>query len=238
MESVLSDIDLSVTLDQETYRKQRDMYQEALQALGHPVFVEKRPVVMVFEGWDAAGKGGAIRHAMAPIDPRGYVVHPIGPPEGEDARRHYLYRFWRRLPEAGRVAVFDRSWYGRVLVERVEGFASEQEWRHAYREIREFELQLTDFGTVLFKFWLHLSPEEQLRRFRSREADPRKQWKLTDEDWRNREKWAQYLRAADEMIFETNTPHAPWTIVEADCKRWARVKILRTIVEHLNEVFC
>ena len=234
MKPHLADIDLSVSLDAKLYREERNRYQRELEALGRPVFIEKRSVVIVFEGWDAAGKGGAIRNAMAPVDPRGFIVHPIGPPEGEDARRHYLYRFWRRLPEAGRVAVFDRSWYGRVLVERVEGFATETEWRRAYREIREFEQQMHDSGAVLFKFWMHLSPEEQLRRFRSRESDPRKQWKLTQEDWRNRDKWDAYLEAVEEMIDETHTDDAPWTIIEGDCKRWARVKVLRTLVEHLN----
>lgn len=233
----LSDVDLSVELGRVAYQRKRSKYQKALQALGRPVFENKRPVVIVFEGWDAAGKGGAIRNAMAPLDPRGYRVHPIGPPEGEDARRHYLYRFWRRLPEAGQVAVFDRSWYGRVLVERVEGFATEEEWRRAYQEIREFEQQMVDFGTILFKFWMHLSPEEQLRRFKAREQDARKQWKLTDEDWRNREKWDAYLEALTEMIDETHTPYAPWTIIEGDSKQWARIKVLRTLVTGLQATF-
>lgn len=229
-----SDIDLSVSLSRIAYRRKRAKYRHALQALGRPVFENKRSVVVVFEGWDAAGKGGAIRNAMAPLDPRGYVVHPIGPPEGEDARRHYLYRFWRRLPEAGRVAVFDRSWYGRVLVERVEGFASEQEWRRAYREIREFEQQMIDFGTILIKFWLHVSPEEQLRRFQARERDPRKQWKLTDEDWRNREKWDAYMEAVNEMIQETHSDSAPWSIIEGNSKEWARIKVLKTMVDQIG----
>lgn len=237
MKPRLSEIDLSVSLGRAAYERKREKCRHALQALGRPVFENKRPVVIVFEGWDAAGKGGAIRNAMAPLDPRGYRVHPIGPPEGEDARRHYLYRFWRRLPEAGQVAVFDRSWYGRVLVERVEGFAAEDEWRRAYQEIREFEQQMLDYGTVLFKFWMHLSPEEQLRRFEARETDPRKEWKLTEEDWRNREKWDAYLLALEDMIDETHTAQAPWTIIEGDCKRWARVKVLQTLVMHLEDAF-
>ncbi len=237
MKPSLGDIDLSVSLGRAAYKRKRKKYHHALQALGRPVFEKNRPVVIVFEGWDAAGKGGAIRTAMSPLDPRGYRVHPIGPPEGEDASRHYLYRFWRRLPEAGQVAVFDRSWYGRVLVERVEGFASENEWRRSYQEIREFEQQMVDFGTVLFKFWMHLSPEEQLRRFKSRETDARKQWKLTDEDWRNREKWDAYSEALQEMIDETHTDAAPWTIVEGDCKQWARVKVLQTLVTRLESAF-
>jgi len=229
--------DLSQSLEKDAYRDQLTHYQRVLQAFGYPALLERRPIVLVFEGWDAAGKGGAIRRLTAPLDPRAYVVHPIGPPEGEDARRHYLHRFWRRLPEAGRVAIFDRSWYGRVLVERVEEFATKREWKRAYREIRDFEQQLADFGTVIFKFWMHVSREEQLRRFREREQDPRKRWKLTDEDWRNRERWGEYRAAVDDMLAKTHTRAAPWTVIAGDDKRHARVSVLRTIVERLGEAF-
>ncbi|NNF59120.1 MAG: hypothetical protein HKN04_12870 [Rhodothermaceae bacterium] len=230
----LAKTNLKRTLDARRYQKAMVRYRRALQALGYPIHLERRPVVLVFEGWDAAGKGGAIRHVTAPLDPRAYIVHPIGPPEGEDARRHYLYRFWRRLPEAGRLAVFDRSWYGRVLVERVEGFASEDEWRRAYGEIRAFEEQLVAYGTLIFKFWLHLSPEEQLRRFKARERTPSKRWKLTDEDWRNRKQWDAYHDAVEEMLAETHSARAPWTVVAGDDKRYARVQVLRTLAKGLR----
>ena len=231
----LDQVDLTQSLDKEAYREQLAHYQRALQALGYPAYLERRPVVLVFEGWDAAGKGGAIRRVTAPLDPRAYVVHPIGPPEGEDARRHYLHRFWRRLPEAGRLAIFDRSWYGRVLVERVEKFAKKKEWKRAYEEIHDFEQQLVDYGTVILKFWMHVSPDEQLRRFREREQDPRKRWKLTDEDWRNRKRRDDYHEAVEEMLDKTHTREAPWTVVAGDDKRFARVEVLKTVVEGLSD---
>lgn len=233
----LDAVDLDQSLDKDEYRDQLILYQRALQALGYPAYLERRPVVLVFEGWDAAGKGGAIRRVTAPLDPRAYVVHPIGPPEGEDARRHYLHRFWRRLPEAGRLAIFDRSWYGRVLVERVEGFAQRGEWKRAYDEICDFEQQLVAYGTVILKFWMHVSSDEQLRRFREREADPRKRWKLTDEDWRNRERRDDYHAAVEMMLQRTHTREAPWNVIAGDDKRFARVEVLKTIVEGLSDAF-
>ena len=168
------------------------------------------------------------------IDPRGYVVYPISAPQGEDKTRHYLYRFWRRLPERGQIAIFDRSWYGRVLVERVEGFAANPKWKRAYKEINSFERQLRDFGAILAKFWIHISRDEQLRRFEEREAIGYKAWKLTDEDWRNRGKWSAYEEAVDEMLLKTSTRTAPWTLVEGNDKYWARVKILSYLVEVLS----
>jgi polyphosphate kinase 2 (PPK2 family) len=233
----LDAVDLDQSLDKDEYRDQLILYQRALQALGYPAYLERRPVVLVFEGWDAAGKGGAIRRVTAPLDPRAYVVHPVGPPEGEDARRHYLHRFWRRLPEAGRLAIFDRSWYGRVLVERVEGFAQRGEWKRAYDEICDFEQQLVAYGTVILKFWMHVSSDEQLRRFREREADPRKRWKLTDEDWRNRERRDDYHAAVEMMLQRTHTREAPWNVIAGDDKRFARVEVLKTIVEGLSDAF-
>jgi len=183
---MLETIDLTRRLDRESYVREVSRRQIQLRELGYQVYLQKRPVVLVFEGWDAAGKGGAIKRATEKLDPRGYVVYPISAPHGEDKTRHYLYRFWRRLPEKGQIAIFDRSWYGRVLVERVEGFASESEWKRAYKEINSFERQLRDFGTVVIKFWVHISREEQLRRFEERKSLGYKSWKLTDEDWRNR----------------------------------------------------
>jgi polyphosphate kinase 2 (PPK2 family) len=233
--SVLSQVNLDLTLSQEDYVEQLVHNQIALSQLGYQVYVQKRPVVIVFEGWDAAGKGGAIKRLTERLDPRGYVVYPIAAPAGEDKTHHYMYRFWRRLPERGQIAVFDRSWYGRVMVERAEGFCSEAEWLRAYREINQFERQLVDFGTILFKFWLHLSRDEQLRRFEQRAATPYKAWKLTDEDWRNRAKWDLYEAAVEEMLLRTSTLTAPWTIVEGNDKYWARVKVLHTIVEGLSK---
>lgn len=232
--SILRRVDLSRKLDPRTYSRKLDKLQAKLRLLGFQVYLQKRPVVVVFEGWDAAGKGGTIQRITEKLDPRSYVVHAIAAPTGDDKAHHYLYRFWRRLPPRGQIAIFDRSWYGRVLVERVEGFARPEEWQRAYAEINEFERQLVEFGTIVVKFWMHLSPEEQLRRFEERQSIPYKAWKLTEEDWRNREKWPQYEAAADEMLLRTSTPAAPWTIVEAEDKRFARIKALRTLVRRLE----
>jgi polyphosphate kinase 2 (PPK2 family) len=231
---MLNTIDLTLDLDRDTYEKELVKYQVALFALAYQVYVQQRPVVMVFEGWDAAGKGGAIRRLTEKIDPRGFTVYPIGAPTGEDASHHYLYRFWRRLPENGQIAIFDRSWYGRVLVERVEGYAQEDEWRRAYREINQFERQLADADTIILKFWLHISPEEQLRRFEERAADPLRAWKLTADDWRNRDKWDLYAAAVNDMLLKTSTLTARWTVVEGNSKLYARVKVVRTVVEQLS----
>ena len=232
---MLSSIDLSLTLDQNDYKKLLVKYQVALFRLAYQVYLQQRPVAIVFEGWDAAGKGGAIHRVTEKIDPRGYVVYSIAAPKGDDATHHYLWRFWKRLPETGQIAIFDRSWYGRVLVERIEGFCTEMEWKRAYREINQFERQLADFGTILFKFWIHISSEEQLRRFQSRAGDKLRSWKLTDEDWRNREKWSLYEDAVNEMLLKTSTLTAPWTVVEGDSKPYARIRVLTTLVDNLSE---
>ena len=231
---MLDTIDLSLSLDVKLYRKELIKYQVAMHSLGYQAYIQQRPVVIVYEGWDAAGKGGNIKRVTQRLDPRGYVVHSIAAPKGDDATRHYLYRFWWRLPEAGQIALFDRSWYGRVLVERVEGYATEAEWKRAYREINHFERQLVDFGTIIFKFWLHIDQEEQLRRFEERSQDQIKKWKLTDEDWRNRQKWAQYSEAVNDMLVKTSTSIAPWTVVEGNNKEYARIKVLRVLVEQLS----
>jgi polyphosphate kinase 2 (PPK2 family) len=232
---ILRRADLSLRLDEKHYDEELAPLQAKLHLLGHQVYLQKRPVVLVFEGWDAAGKGGTIRRITQQLDPRSYVVHSIAAPTSDEKAHHYLYRFWNRLPPQGEIAIFDRSWYGRVLVERVEGFARPDEWQRAFAEIAEFERQLLDFGSVLCKFWMHISPEEQLRRFEDRQQDPYKSWKLTDEDWRNREKWPQYEHAADELLLRTSTPAAPWTLVEAEDKRFGRIKVLRTVVQRLEE---
>lgn len=231
---MLGTVDTSLTMEPEAYERSLIKYQVALYKLAYQIYVQQRPVIMVFEGWDAAGKGGAIRRVTEKIDPRGFVVYPIAAPKGDDATHHYLWRFWRRLPETGQVAIFDRSWYGRVMVERIEGFCSEQDWKRAYREINSFERQLVDFGTILFKFWLHIDKDEQLRRFESRSGDRIRSWKLTDEDWRNREKWDLYQEAVNEMLLKTSTISAPWTVVEGNSKMYARIKILKTIVDKLS----
>ncbi len=232
---MLDTVDLSKSIiDKQNYKKELIKHQVALFTLGYQVYVQKRPVIMVYEGWDAAGKGGNIKRVTERLDPRGYVVHPIAAPKGEDATRHYLYRFWRRLPESGQIAIFDRSWYGRVLVERVEGFCNEEDWKRAYREINQFERQLADFGMIIFKFWIHISNEEQLSRFEARKDDQLKNWKLTDEDWRNREKWDRYENAVNEMLLRTSTHTAPWTVVEGDSKWYARVRVLKTLVDRLS----
>lgn len=231
---ILHGIDLALKIDDKKYERKLARLQAKLHLLGFQVYLQQRPVILVFEGWDAAGKGGVIQRITEKIDPRSYVVHSIAAPSGEDKLHHYLYRFWRRLPPRGSIAIFDRSWYGRVLVERVEGFARPEEWQRAYAEINEFERQLIEFGTIVCKFWLQISPEEQLRRFEERQNIPYKSWKLTREDWRNREKWSVYEQAAEEMLLRTSTPTAPWTIVEAEDKRFARIKALRTVVQRLE----
>ena len=231
---MLETMDLTRTLDRESYVREMTRRQIQLRELGYQVYQQKRPVIIVFEGWDAAGKGGAIKRITEKLDPRGYVVYPISAPQGEDRTRHYLYRFWRRLPERGQIAIFDRSWYGRVLVERVEGFASEAEWKRAYKEINSFERQLRDFATIVAKFWIHISREEQLRRFEERKAIGYKEWKLTEEDWRNREKWASYEEAVEQLLVKTSTTAAPWTLIEGNDKYWARTKVLARLVKILS----
>lgn len=232
---MLEKLNLKVKLSRAEYERELDHLQNKLHLLGHQVYMQKIPVVMVFEGWDAAGKGGAIKRLTEKLDPRGYVVHPIAAPQGDDKELHYLYRFWRRLPEAGQIALFDRSWYGRVMVERVEGFCSQEAWQRAYSEINQFEKQLLDFGTIIFKFWVHISQAEQLRRFKEREESGYKSWKLTDEDWRNRGKWEDYENAVEDMLLKTSTHNAPWTIVEGNDKLYARIKVLKTVVEKLEK---
>jgi polyphosphate kinase 2 (PPK2 family) len=232
---MLETLDLTRRLDRASYVREVTRRQVQLRELGYQVYLQKRPVVIAFEGWDAAGKGGAIKRITEKLDPRGYIVYPISAPEGEDKTRHYLYRFWRRLPERGQIAIFDRSWYGRVLVERVEGFASEAEWKRGYKEINSFERQLRDFGTILLKFWIHISREEQLRRFEERKAIGYKSWKLTEEDLRNREKWSAYEEAVEQMLVKTSTATAPWTLVEGNDKYWARTQVLAKLVKVLSD---
>lgn len=192
------------------------------------------PLLVLFEGWDAAGKGGAIKRLVAPLDPRHVRVAQFAAPSADEKRHHFLHRFWPALPGWGGMAVLDRSWYGRVLVERVEGHASREEWARAYEEIVAFERMLTDEGTILVKFWLHISPEEQLKRFEQRAADPLKSWKLTPEDWKNREKRPEYEVAVEEMLDLTHRRQAPWRLVAAESKRYARVEVVRIVTEEIE----
>ena len=233
--TILDRIDLGLSLDRTLYDQELPQLQQRLLNLEYRLYKARIPAVVVYEGWDAAGKGGNIRRLTGGLDPRGYEVIPIAAPSPQELAHHYLWRFWKRLPKAGHIAIFDRSWYGRVLVERVEGLCTEAEWKRAYQEINEFERQLAEFGTVIVKFWLHIDREEQLRRFQDRQNTPTKQWKITPEDWRNRDKWLQYERCVVEMLERTSTSYAPWTILEANCKLHARIKALRTFADAVQK---
>lgn len=232
----LSDLDLSLKLSRKEEAERIEAAQTQLVelrlTLGGLLGETPRigpPVCVLFEGWDASGKGGAIRHLVARLDPRHVRVAQFGAPTYDEKRHHFLLRFGPALPGWGGMAILDRSWYGRVLVERVEGFATNEQWRRAYDEITGFERTLVMEGMIVVKFWLHISPEEQLRRFERRKHDPLKAWKLVDEDWRNRARWDDYDAAVEEMLERTDHPHAPWHLVEAESKRWARVKVLETV---------
>ena len=226
--TILSSLDMSQAVSKKAFAADLEKYQGRLNLLQRKAEQKGVSTILVFEGLDAAGKGGAIRRVTGALDARSYQVIPIAAPTDEERAHHYLWRFWRHLSRAGRLTIFDRSWYGRVLVERVEGFATEREWRRAYSEIDEFEEQLVDHGIVLMKYWVHISQDEQLRRFKEREKARYKQWKLTDEDWRNRAKWADYERAVNDMVERTSTRLAPWTLVEGNDKYFARLKVLKT----------
>ena len=232
---VLSGVDLTKSLDRKEYEKRIRKAQKRLELLHSELYRLRIPVVIGFEGWDAAGKGGAIRRLTSHLDPRGYRVNPTAAPNDEERLHHYLWRFWKRMPKAGHIAVFDRTWYGRVMVERIEGFCTEEEWRRAYRELNEMEAHMAGFGAVVLKFWLHIDKEEQEKRFRERMEDPDKQWKITEEDWRNRDKWEQYEEAVNEMLIRTSTMYAPWIVVEGNSKYYARVKVLETVADALEE---
>jgi polyphosphate:AMP phosphotransferase len=232
--TVLDKVDLSLALDGEKYKRKLDRYQNRLQELGWLAYQQKRSVVAVFEGWDAAGKGSAIRRVTQAMDPRLYRLLQFAAPTDEERAQHYLWRFWRQMQRDGRCTFFDRSWYGRVLVERVEQLATRPQWQRAYSEINQFEQQLVNHGCIVLKFWLHISPDEQERRFRAREQEPRKRYKLTEEDWRNRAKWPEYEIAVDQMVGHTSTTHAPWTLVSGNDKKNARVEILKTFCKTMS----
>lgn len=216
------------------YTKRLGALQKELLRIQQTYWHERRRAVLVFEGWDAAGKGGAIRRATELLDPRGVHVWPIGAPGPAEQGRHYLWRFWQKLPEPGTFAIFDRSWYGRVLVERVQSFASREEWQRAYGEINEFERLLSDDGVRIVKLFLHITPDEQLERFRERLTNPYKRWKLTEEDLRNRAQWQDSVDAAEEMFERTSTDPAPWHLVPANSKWHARVRVLEIVTQELK----
>ena len=228
-------IDHSLALTLEEYKTERKRLQDRLFRLENIMFQRRVPLILMYEGWDAAGKGGNIKRVAQALDARAYTIFPSPAPTKPELAHPFLWRYWTRLPKAGHVGMYDRSWYGRVLVERVEGFATPAEWSRAYDEINEFEHDLVDWGAILLKFWVDVSPEEQLRRFQDREDDPAKQWKITEDDWRNREKYPQYKAAIDDMFRLTSTTFAPWVVLESDDKRYARIKALRIIVEALEK---
>ncbi|MEM6581356.1 MAG: polyphosphate:AMP phosphotransferase [Pseudomonadota bacterium] len=226
--TVLARVDLSLKLEQERYQSKLEQHHEQLRHLAWKAFHQRRSVVAVFEGWDAAGKGSAIRRVTRGIDPRLFRLLQFAAPTDEERAQHYLWRFWRRLQRDGRFTLYDRSWYGRVLVERIEEFASDEQWQRAYSEINQFEQQLVEHGIILLKFWIHISKDEQAKRFKDREKTPRKRHKLTEEDWRNRDKWRDYEIAVDQMVSRTSTRHAPWTLIAGNDKPYARIQILET----------
>jgi len=235
----LAELDQEKALDQEDYKRQLKKYQ--LEVLNHQLQLResRSSVIIVMEGPDAAGKGGAIKRLVERLDPRLIRVYSVVKPSPEEYQHHYMWRFWKRIPAYGEIAIFDRSWYGRVLVERVEGFCSSSEWKRAYREINEFERQLTDDGAIIIKLYLQITKDEQLDRFKRRESDPYKHWKISDEDWRNRRHWKEHNSAAEDMFDKTSTPESPWHVIPANYKWYARVRVAklvaRTLKEHLGK---
>lgn len=233
--SSLQKVDLSLALSKEEYKQELKKLQDRIEELHGELYRRRIPVILGFEGWDAGGKGGAIKRLTEKMDPRGYRVHPTASPNDIEKVHHYLWRFWKNVPKDGHIAIFDRTWYGRVMVERIERFCTKEEWQRAYQEINEMEKQFFQHGAIVLKFWLQIDKDEQERRFKERMDNPEKQWKITDEDWRNREKWDEYEKAVDEMLVRTSTTYAPWIIVEGNNKYYARIKILRTVVEAMEK---
>ena len=229
------DLDLAQKIDDDSYERELERLQGQLAQLTRRKRFRRHSLVLVFEGVDAAGKGGAIRRVTGALDPRQYAVIPVASPTDEELAHPYLWRFWRQVPRQGGITIFDRSWYGRVLVERVEGFCSEYDWLRAYGEINGFEKDLVQAGVVVCKFWLQISKAEQLARFRAREKIAFKRFKITDDDWRNRKRWPDYEQAVADMVDRTSTELVPWTLVEAEDKHFARVKVLRHIVDRLRK---
>lgn len=233
-ESILAKADLTLGYTKEEYQKKLKELQKKAELLHGELYRKRIPVVLGFEGWDAGGKGGAIKRLTEKLDPRGFVVNPTASPNDIEKAHHYLWRFWRAMPKDGHIAIFDRTWYGRVMVERIEGFCTKQEWQRAYKEINDMERDLADSGVIVLKFWMQIDKDEQERRFKARQENPEKQWKITDEDWRNREKWDQYEDAVNEMLLRTSTEYAPWIVVEGNNKYYARIKVLETVLEAIE----
>lgn len=231
---ILENLDQEKCVEACEYKEKLHERQVQLLGLQHRLAESKHSLVIVFEGPDASGKGGAVKRIVGKLDPRTVRVYSTVKPTPEEARQHYLWRFWTKLPPRGATAVFDRSWYGRVLVERVEGFATKEEWKRAYREINDFEQTLTDNGAILVKFYLYITKDEQLARFKKRESDPVKSWKINDEDWRNRQKWEEHNEAAEEMFARTSSPCAPWHVIPANYKWHTRLKTLKVLCERLE----
>lgn len=232
---MLSEIDLSKKIKDDDYKDELLKLQLRLLLLQQKMRMRKIPLILMYEGWDASGKGGSIKRITEKMDPRNLRVWPIGAPDLFEQRYHYLWRFWQRLPANNEIVIFDRSWYGRVLVERVEKMTPKKVWINAYQEIRNFETTLVDNGMVLIKFWLHISPDEQLKRFNEREEDPYKKWKITEDDWRNREKRSEYEEAANDMLRETDIPHTPWNLIAAEDKHYARIATARIVADAMEQ---
>lgn len=233
--SSLNSVDLSLSYTKEEYKEKLDKLQARIQELHGELYRRRIPVILGFEGWDAGGKGGAIKRLTEKMDPRGYQVNPTASPNDIERAHHYLWRFWNNVPKKGHIAIFDRTWYGRVMVERIEGFCTTDEWMRAYKEMNDMEANWVHSGAVVLKFWLQIDKDEQERRFKERMENPEKQWKITDEDWRNREKWDQYEQAVDEMLVHTSTTYAPWIIVEGNNKYYARIKVLQSVIDAIEK---
>ncbi|MFI3171769.1 MAG: polyphosphate:AMP phosphotransferase [Eubacteriales bacterium] len=231
----LSSVDLSNSLTDDEYENRLKKLQKKIGRLHGELYRQKIPMIIGFEGWDAAGKGGAIRRLTEKLDPRGYAVHTVASPTPEEKSHHYLWRFWKNVPKNGHIALFDRTWYGRVMVERIEGFCKNEEWQRAYKEMNDMETSFVNQGAIVLKFWIHIDKDEQKRRFEARQNTPEKQWKITEEDWRNREKWDQYEVVVNEMIDRTSTEEAPWIVIEGNDKKYARIKVLETVIEAMEK---
>ena len=231
----ISTVDLSPSISEDEYKTQLKACQKRLKELHNKIYRKRIPVIIAYEGWDAAGKGGNIRRIANSLDARGFEVLPIASPTPDELRHQYLWRFWNRLPKDGHVAIFDRTWYGRVMVERIEGFCTDEQWQRAYTEINEFEQELMDWGAVVVKYWIHIDSDTQLERFQNRQNTQEKRWKITDEDWRNREKWSQYEVAVNDMLQKTSTAAAPWYIIESKDKRYARIKAMKILIEAIEK---
>ncbi|MCM3388529.1 polyphosphate kinase 2 family protein [Ureibacillus chungkukjangi] len=232
----LEALDLELAIGKKEYKKELEKLQYEMLNIQQFLFNNKIGLIIAFEGMDAAGKGGAIKRLTQNLDPRGVLVHPISAPKPHEKRYHYLHRFWRKLPQYGQIGIFDRSWYGRVLVERIEGFANNEEWERAYDEIIHFEKTLTDDQYIVLKFWIHIDKDQQLARFKERQTNPMKAWKLTDEDWRNREKFDEYVACANEMFEKTDNINAPWVLISGNNKQYARINVLKETISRVKAI--